>query len=150
MIVTEVRIELADGKKTRNGHLKAFGSLTFDDMFVVHELKIIEGVGGLFVAMPDRELTDFCYRCRHKTRLRDCYCARCGTRLDENRAFRSADGRVKLHADTAHPINAECREMVQSAVLQAYAKELELAKQPGYHPRYEDLDEAEAGDPHNR
>ena len=151
MRVTEVRIRLAEGKKTRKGRLKAFGSsLTLDNMFVVRELKIIEGVGGLFVGIPDRELTDRCGHCRHKTPLQDWYCARCGTRLDENRAFRSTDGRTKLFADVAHPINNACREMIESAVLQAYADELELAKQSRYRSRYGDFDKARAEDPHNQ
>ena len=64
-------------------------------------------------------------------------------RLDENRALRDADGRAKLHADIAHPINSACREKLQSAVLASYADELERAKLPGYVSRYDDIDGGE-------
>ena len=40
-------------------------------------------------------------------------------RLDENRAISDADGRAKLHADIAHPINSACREMIQDRVIEA-------------------------------
>jgi len=43
-------------------------------------------------------------------------------------------GRLKLHADIAHPINAECRHQIEQAVLSAYHNELERSKQPGYVP----------------
>jgi len=57
-----------------------------------------------------------------------------------NRAIRDADGRAKLHADIAHPINSMCREKIQAAVLSSYADELERSKMPGYVSRYDDLD----------
>src|SRR5262249_44242153 len=53
---------------------------------------------------------------------------------------RDADGRVKLHADIAHPINSACREVIQSAVLKAYQLERERSKQPGYVCTYDDFD----------
>ena len=63
--------------------------------------------------------------------------------LDENRAIRDADGRAKLHADIAHPINSMCREKIQGSVLASYADELERSKLPGYVSRYDDLDGGE-------
>lgn len=53
MRITEVRISLRDDAK-----LKAFASMTFDDCFVVRGLKLIEGNGGMFVAMPNRKRPD--------------------------------------------------------------------------------------------
>jgi stage V sporulation protein G len=41
-------------------------------------------------------------------------------------------GRLKLHADIAHPINAECRHAIEESVVTAYHEELERSKQPGY------------------
>ena len=41
-------------------------------------------------------------------------------------------GRLKLHADIAHPINAECRQEIERKVLEAYDRELERSRQPGY------------------
>lgn len=140
MEITEVRIKLMEDNSGSNERLQAFCSITFDDMFVIRDLKIIEGAKGFFVAMPSRKLTDRCGHCGTKNHLRSRFCNQCGSRLDENRALRDADGRAKLHADIAHPINSMCREKIQSAVLASYADELERSKLPGYVSRYDDLD----------
>ena len=140
MEITEVRIKLMEDNSGSNERLQAFCSITFDDMYVIRDLKIIEGAKGFFVAMPSRKLTDRCGHCGTKNHLRSRFCNQCGCRLDENRAIRDADGRAKLHADIAHPINSMCREKIQSAVLASYADELERSKMPGYISRYDDLD----------
>jgi stage V sporulation protein G len=140
VVITEVRIKLMEDNNER---LLAFCSVTFDDMFVIRDLKIIEGAKGSFVAMPSRKLTDRCPRCSCKNHLRARFCNQCGTRLDEERATRLAEGRAKLHADIAHPINSSCREVLQSAIIKAYQDEKERAKMPGYVCRYDELD---AGD----
>ena len=114
MEITEVRIKLMEDNSGSNERLQAFCSITFDDMFVIRDLKIIEGAKGFFVAMPSRKLTDRCHNCGTKNHLRSRFCNQCGCRLDENRAIRDADGRAKLHADIAHPINSMCREKIQS------------------------------------
>ncbi|MGL4555080.1 MAG: SpoVG family protein [Gemmataceae bacterium] len=139
MVITEVRIKLMDDSN-ENERLQAFCSVTFDDAFVVRDLKIIEGTKGSFVAMPSRKLTDRCGGCGCKNHLRSRYCNQCGGRLDEDRAVRDSDGRVKLHADIAHPINSACREVIQSAVLKAFQIERERSKQPGYVCQYDDYD----------
>jgi stage V sporulation protein G len=139
VVITEVRIKLMeDGNE--NERLQAFCSVTFDDAFVVRDLKIIEGTKGSFVAMPSRKLTDRCPGCGSKNHLRARFCNQCGGKLDEDRATRDADGRVKLHADIAHPINSACREVIQSAVLKAFHAEKERSKQPGYVCTYDDFD----------
>ena len=143
MEITEVRIKLMEDNSGSNERLQAFCSITFDDMFVIRDLKIIEGAKGFFVAMPSRKLTDRCNCCGTKNHLRSRFCNQCGSRLDENRAIRDADGRAKLHADIAHPINSGCREKIQGAVLASYADELERSKLPGYVSRYDDLDGGE-------
>jgi stage V sporulation protein G len=137
VVITEVRIKLVE---ENNERLQAFCSVTFDNAFVVRDLKIIEGTKGSFVAMPSRKLTDRCPGCGCKNHLRARYCNSCGYKLDESRAVRDADGRAKLHADIAHPINSACREVIQSAVIKAYAEERERAKQPGYVCTYDDYD----------
>src|SRR5262249_1618995 len=104
------------------------------------DLKIIEGTKGSFVAMPSRKLSDRCHQCGSKNHLRARFCNQCGGRLDEDRATRAADGRAKLHADIAHPINSGCREIIQSAVIRAFQEEKERSKQPGYVCRYDDYD----------
>ena len=138
MVITEVRIKLVE---ENNERLHAFCSVTFDNSFVVRDLKIIEGGKGYFVAMPSRKLTDRCPGCGGKNHLRSRYCGGCGGRLDEHRALRgSVDGRAKLHADIAHPINSSCREVIQNAVIKAYTDERERAKLPGYVCTYDDFD----------
>lgn len=137
MEITEVRIKLMDDSQER---LKAFCSITFDNCFVVRDLKIIEGASGPFVAMPSRKLTSHCTKCGMKNHLRAHYCNQCGHRLGESKLIKDADGRAKLYADIAHPINSACREKIQDHVIREYENELELASQPGYISRYDDLD----------
>lgn len=137
MQITEVRIKLCE---ENNERLLAFCSVTFDNAFVVRDLKIIEGTRGMFVAMPSRKLTDRCHGCGCKNHLRARFCNQCGHKLDESRAVRAADGRAKLHADIAHPIHSGAREQIQAAVAKAYADEKVRAQQPGYVCRYDEFD----------
>jgi stage V sporulation protein G len=137
VVITEVRIKLCE---ENNERLLAFCSVTFDNAFVVRDLKIIEGTKGIFVAMPSRKLTDRCTKCGCKNHLRSRFCNACGGRLDEARATRDTDGRAKLHADIAHPIHSTAREHIQSAVVRAYTEEKERSKQPGYVCTYDEYD----------
>ena len=81
MQITNVRLN-----KTLNSEskMKAVASVTFDNEFAVHDIKVIESQNGLFIAMPSRKTP--------------------------NGEFR----------DIAHPINAETREKIQKAILEAY------------------------------
>ena len=137
MEITEVRVKLMEEPGER---LQAFCSITFDDAFVVRDLKIIEGVTGSFVAMPSRKLTAHCQQCGSKNHLRANYCNQCGRRLKEPAAARDDDGRAKLYADIAHPINSSCREMIQQRVIEAFEEEKSRAALPGYVPSYDDFD----------
>jgi stage V sporulation protein G len=129
MEISEIRVKLVSNKDDR---LKAFCSITIDNEFVVRDIKIIEGSGGYFVAMPSRKMTDHCGKCGGKNHLRAKYCNNCGTKLKENRARKDVKGRMKLHADIAHPINAECRLRIQEKVTEAFKKEMEKSKKPDY------------------
>ncbi|MFZ3172512.1 MAG: septation regulator SpoVG [Carboxydocellales bacterium] len=80
MNITDVRIR----KINLEGKMKAIVSVTLDDAFVIHDVKVVEGQNGLFVAMPSRKTPDGEYR------------------------------------DIAHPITTGAREIIQTAVLQAY------------------------------
>jgi len=135
--ITEVRIKLMEEAGER---LQAFCSITFDDCFVVRDLKIIEGASGPFVAMPSRKLTSHCPQCGAKNHLRANHCNDCGYRLNPNRAPLDEDGRAKLYADIAHPINSACREMIQERVIREFREEQERSKLPGYVSRYDDFD----------
>jgi len=131
MEITEVRVKLIANKDDR---LKAFCSITMDNEFVVRDIKVIEGTNGYFVAMPSRKMSDHCDKCGGKNHLRAKFCNNCGVQLADNRARKDAQGRMKLHADIAHPINAECRKKIQEKVTVAFEEELERSKQPGYKP----------------
>jgi stage V sporulation protein G len=84
MEVTEVRIFPMEEEK-----LKAYATITFDDCFVVRDLKVIKGNNGLFVAMPSKKRKDGTYR------------------------------------DTAHPLDNQTRQMIESKVLEEYNKEIQ-------------------------
>ena len=58
MQITDVRVR----KVAKEGKLKAVVSITIDDEFVVHDIKVIEGEKGLFIALPSRKATDGEYR----------------------------------------------------------------------------------------
>ena len=58
MQITDVRVR----KVAKEGKLKAVVSITFDDEFVVHDIKVIEGEKGLFIAMPSKKAMDGEYR----------------------------------------------------------------------------------------
>ena len=58
MNITDVRVR----KVTKEGKMKAVVSITIDDEFVVHDIKVIEGEKGLFIAMPSKKATDGEYR----------------------------------------------------------------------------------------
>ena len=58
MEITDVRVR----KITKEGKMKAVVSITLDDVFVVHDIKVIEGDKGLFIAMPSKKSTDGEYR----------------------------------------------------------------------------------------
>lgn len=138
MEISEVRIKLMNDPHER---LLAFCSITFDVSFVIRDLKIIQGSKGAFVAMPSRKLMDRCPKCHNKNHLRASFCNQCGVRLDENRADKDDAGRARLYADIAHPINSECRELIQEEVLKAYQDEKVSAQQDGYVCRYDDFGE---------
>lgn len=138
MRITEIRVKLSDDPGSK---LRGYCSVTFDNAFVVRDLKIIDGAKGPFVAMPSRKLADRCSRCGGKNHLRAAYCNGCGRRLDVERANRDGD-RPRLHADLAHPINSDCRITLHKAVVQAFHEEIERSKLDGYQPQsFDDLDD---------
>ncbi len=58
MRITDVRVR----RMTQDSKMKAIVSITIDDEFVVHDIKVIEGEKGLFIAMPSKKATDGEYR----------------------------------------------------------------------------------------
>ena len=129
MKITEVKIF----QKEDDDKLRAFATVTFDDCFVVRDIKIIEGSKGFFVAMPSRRVKEPCPKCHHRNIVRSRYCNQCGVHLEISDKFKTErndhpesdemKSRQSEHRDIAHPITAEFRELIQRAVLDAYEKE---------------------------
>ena len=95
MQITDVRIR----KVEKEGKMKAVVSITIDDEFVVHDIKVIEGEKGLFIAMPSRKASDGEYRSR-----------------------KAGDGDFR---DIAHPINSATRDQIQGLILKKYEEVLQ-------------------------
>lgn len=138
MEITEVRIFMKEGQDKK---LKAYATVTFDNSFVVRNVKVIEGQKGLFVAMPSRKIKESCPKCNFKNAVRSKFCNNCGASLESlNRAVvRDVSDETKErqseHKDIAHPITLECREYIQKKVLDAY--EVESKKEPSQTHREE-------------
>lgn len=112
MEITEVRISR---RTDDEGKLKGYAAVTFDDVFVVRDLKIIEGKKGLFVAMPSQKIQAPCSKCRKKNAIRSKFCNECGCKLpirDRNRR--------ELHRDISHPVNSDMRTYLQKVIIEAY------------------------------
>jgi len=131
MEISEVRVKLVSNKNIR---LKAFCSIMIDNEFVVREIKVIEGAGGFFVAMPSRKMTDHCEKCGGKNHLRAKFCNNCGASLRANRVRKDVKGKMKLHTDIAHPINGECRQRIQEKVIAAFKEEMNKSKPTSNKP----------------
>jgi len=143
MKITEVRVRLV---RNPDDKLKAFCSMTLDDEFVVRDIKVIEGADGYFVAMPSRKISDRCARCGGKNHLGAKFCNTCGRPLSESRARKDVKGKLKFHADIAHPINTQCRQRIQECLVGAYQIEVERSKLPGYQPAEGDEPDEDVAD----
>ena len=127
MKITEVRLFPTESK---DGKLKAFATMTFDDWFVVRNVKIIQGNNGLFVAMPSRKAMDSCPKCHFKNVVGSKYCNQCGGQLSQPPPQEAGRESQASHMDIAHPITQECRVYIQEQVLAAYNKEAGADKAP--------------------
>ncbi len=133
MEITEVKIFL---KESADRKLKAFATVTFDNVFVVRNIKIIEGSKGLFVAMPSRKMKESCPKCAFKNTVRSRFCNQCGAAIETSAppVVRVDDGsksaRQSEHRDIAHPITSEFRDYIQKKVTEGYEKEKVSPRQP--------------------
>ena len=128
MEITEVRIVLKDSPDKK---LKAYATVTFDNVFVVRNIKIIEGSAGLFIAMPSRKVKHPCPKCSFKNELRSKYCNQCAVVLPVEAAPQRMEEPVNSqseHKDIAHPITQQFREYLQKRVLEAYEQEKNKVK----------------------
>ncbi|MGE4357631.1 MAG: septation protein SpoVG family protein [Candidatus Omnitrophota bacterium] len=132
MEITEVRILLKNREKA-NRRLKAYATVTFDNVFVVRNIKVIEGKQGLFVAMPSRKIQFLCPKCGHNNAIHSRFCNQCGQPLESQQPVssnRAPFDRQAEHRDIAHPITQEFREYLQKKVLEAYEKEIKQVNNP--------------------
>lgn len=124
MEITEVRIFLKDSIDKK---LKAYATVTFDDSFVVRNIKVIEGSSGVFIAMPSRKLKTPCPKCGFRNEARSKYCNQCASQLplvsQPLSGPASGSDAQSEHKDIAHPITQEFRELLQKKVLAAYEQE---------------------------
>ena len=114
--ITDVKISLSSEEK---GKLRAIAAMTLDNVFVIRDIKVIDGRQGLFVAMPCSQLSERCPRCKKKNPLHNRYCANCGRPLP-NRIRIDLNMRKEEYKDIAHPICKECREYIESVIVGAY------------------------------
>lgn len=121
MKITETRIFVKEGQDKK---LKAYATVTFDDAFVIRNIKVIQGVSGMFVAMPSRKMKISCSKCNYKNEVGSKYCNQCGAEVKltlEEEGVR--DSKVE-HRDIAHPISQQFRDYLQSEILKAYQAEM--------------------------
>ena len=134
MDVTEVRVFLKDSPDKK---LRAYATVTFDNAFVVRNIKVIQGTGGIFIAMPSRKLKHPCPKCSFKNEARSRYCNQCGSILPATPAVIPEEQAQAEHKDIAHPITQSFREALQKKVLDAYAQEMRTGAVATHH--HEDI-----------
>jgi stage V sporulation protein G len=129
MEITEVRVFL---KNSPDKKLKAYATVTFDNAFVVRNIKVIEGGSGFFIAMPSRKLKSVCPKCGYRNESKSKYCNQCAAQLPAvSRPLSSeheSNGVQSEHRDIAHPITQTFGDYLQKKVLEAY--EAEKTKNP--------------------
>jgi len=134
MEITEIRVFL---KESQDKKLKAYTTVTFDNVFVVRNIKVIQGSNGLFIAMPSRKLKGPCAKCHFNNEAGAKFCNQCGAPLADHD---QADARAE-HRDIAHPVTQEFREYLQKKVLEAYQAEASqpkpISSEVGLKNRYE-------------
>jgi stage V sporulation protein G len=128
MEVTEIRVFLKEGQDKK---LKAYTTVTFDNAFVVRNIKVIQGPNGLFIAMPSRKMKYPCPRCGFKNEVGSKYCNGCAAEVPPPKEPVQTDAKTE-HRDVAHPITQEFREYLQKKILNAYNDEIKTGVSAGY------------------
>ncbi len=126
MEITEVRVFLKEGQDKK---LKAYATVTLDSVFVVRNIKVIQGVNGFFIAMPSRKLKFSCPHCNFKNEVGSKFCNQCAGSLPPQQPSNLEDNDSKSeHRDIAHPVTQQFRDQLQSKILECYR--LETERQP--------------------
>ncbi|MGE0267988.1 MAG: septation protein SpoVG family protein [Candidatus Omnitrophota bacterium] len=129
MEITEIRVFPKEGQDKK---LKAYTTVTFDNAFVVRNIKIIQGSSGLFIAMPSRKMKLSCLKCGFKNEVGSKFCNQCGISLHsqgQGVVQEDSSDAKSDHRDIAHPITQQFREYLQTQILEAYKKEAENPSQ---------------------
>lgn len=130
MIVTGVDIHFADELLTHirsGGHLHnynglvAYCSVHFDNCFIIREIRVINDIDGLKVAMPNRKLA-IKFACGHKNHFDNKYCSCCGSAATEAQLN---DNSIRRHLDVCHPTTAACRRHLTVEVTVAIRAKIE-------------------------
>lgn len=140
MEITEVRIFLKDGQDKK---LKAYATVTFDNCFVVRNIKVIHSAIGLFIAMPSRKMKFPCPKCHFKNEIGSKFCSYCGAKLPVQEVTMKPKDAKADHRDIAHPVTKDFREILQKKVLAAYE---EQAAKGESSPQEDIKDLGEGGD----
>ncbi len=120
MKITEIRIFPKEG---RDKKLKAYVTVIFDDVFVVRNIKIIQGLETLFIAMPSTKARVPCQECRFRNEVGNKFCNNCGSLIKtEHMSLTHTDSKSE-HRDIAHPITQQFRKYLQTEILEVYEKE---------------------------
>jgi stage V sporulation protein G len=118
MEITEVRIF---PRESPDKKLKAYATVTFDNAFVVRNIKVIQGASGLFIAMPSRRIKRACPKCGYRNELKSKFCNFCGGILPLTpRPSSPSETNLSEHRDICHPITQSFREYLSRRVLEAY------------------------------
>ena len=121
--ITDVKIALNEGTGSK---LRAFATITLDDVFVIRDIKIIDGKKGLFVAMPCIQISEKCPSCGRRNVVHSRYCSNCGKALPDF-SEHMPEARKEEYKDIAHPICADCRSYVENTIVSAYKERLSTA-----------------------
>ncbi len=132
MEITEIRVFL---KQSPDKKLKAYVTVTFDNVFVVRNIKVIHGSGGLFIAMPSRRIRISCRQCGFKNEAGSRFCAHCAQPLEHDGQESSVHDAKAEHRDIAHPVNQAFRDYLQNKILDAYKIESDKAQGPSSEER---------------
>lgn len=120
MEITEVRVFLKEGHDKK---LKGYATVTFDNAFVVRNIKVIQGTAALFIAMPSRKMKKSCPKCHFRNEVGSKFCNQCAASLPADHPAAQSEEAKAEHRDVAHPITQQFREYLQKKVLEAYQKE---------------------------
>ena len=117
MEITEIRVFQKEGQDKK---LKAYATVTFDDAFVVRNIKVIQGSNGLFIAMPSRKMKRLCQKCHFKNEVGSKFCGHCGASVKQEHPNTDLPDAKTEHRDIAHPITQQFREYLQKKILGKY------------------------------